>query len=400
MTDRIAPLDGVRAFAAVGVLVAHHNPGPIQDQPGSIYGYIVWFVARLAIGQTAVIAFFALSAFILTLQILERGKVDYWTFQIRRGVRIWPLYYLAIVVALLLPPNIGFVYDAHRTWLWEHAYLYIGFISNWSLAFHGVGTWRDQSSPSLGILWTLAVELQFYLVLPLALSLAGLNSRWRLLVCTVVIITAIGGRALFYALQPDPPVTWNMYYSTISYGDSFLAGAAAAWLWSRHRALTSSVCRDRRFWFVCIAGFTAIYYAMVIPYLGINRGAIIFGYGSIGAFFATLILHVLSRPKGVTASALGSAAPSYLGLLSFGIYVWHVIANGAVNTVFSSQVHPGRAASSTEALFSLIATLSLTIALSAVTYYLVERPTSRFSRQIAHNPAPRGHISAAQRSAQ
>jgi len=63
-------------------------------------------------------------------------------------------------------------------WTKEHLWLFLAFVSNWSLAINYMGAHVDHPSSPLAILWSIAVEEQFYLVSPILILLA-LTSRGR-----------------------------------------------------------------------------------------------------------------------------------------------------------------------------------------------------------------------------
>lgn len=93
----------------------------------------------------------------------------------------------------------------------------------------------------LRILWSIAVEEQFYLFYPLLLLGLG-SSRWRWSVIGALLAGCWIFRFWFALDQPMTPSLGGMYYATLSYGDIFLAGAAAGWL------AADSACRAFRDW--------------------------------------------------------------------------------------------------------------------------------------------------------
>jgi peptidoglycan/LPS O-acetylase OafA/YrhL len=143
--------------------------------------------ATLASGWLGVDVFFVLSGFLITGILLDaRGETDqladgyFRNFYARRTLRIFPAYYLFLVVVLCVgrPPM------PHGTW-WYWAYL-----TNVLIARHGWpdGTWET------GHLWSLAVEEQFYLVWPAII--AWTPRRHLSALCLCLIVAAVTLRAL------------------------------------------------------------------------------------------------------------------------------------------------------------------------------------------------------------
>jgi peptidoglycan/LPS O-acetylase OafA/YrhL len=149
-------LDALRFFAFLAVLF-HHGPGP----QGSKF---LWLVCSA--GGFGLSMFFLLSAYLITeLLIREREQTEniaWGFFFIRRALRIWPLYYAAIVIAFVIgriPPH---SYGVSRTAIAIMAL----FVANCT-----------KLAPSLGILvgplWSISIEEQFYLIWPPILKFGG-----------------------------------------------------------------------------------------------------------------------------------------------------------------------------------------------------------------------------------
>lgn len=167
-TVYFAGLDGLRFVAAYAVLVHH------VEQTIEMHGGHSWFahpvVAR--IGIEAVHFFFVLSGYLITyLLLLERrrtGRVAVRQFYLRRVLRIWPLYYLVVVVGLVLGPLVPQL-------AWPGAYrvldvrnptvvlLYLVILPNAVWRFFGV-------LPHAAQLWSIGIEEQFYLAWPLVVG--------------------------------------------------------------------------------------------------------------------------------------------------------------------------------------------------------------------------------------
>ena len=182
--DRIAALDGVRGLAILCVLVMHGlYIGPLFGLDVMAHPY-----ARVAfLGWSGVDVFFVLSGFLITrILVRSKGGPRYFrNFYMRRSLRIFPLYYLVIVLLLYVlprPPASGADQLAHLL-----------YYQNWRYAFaHG-----ELIDPARHVTWSLAIEEQFYLVWPAVVWL--LSVRALRVVCVAAIVGAVGLRVWLVA---------------------------------------------------------------------------------------------------------------------------------------------------------------------------------------------------------
>jgi peptidoglycan/LPS O-acetylase OafA/YrhL len=158
----VLALDGVRGLAIIAVMLHHFTVAPDGGARAA-------WLARLAeFGAQGVDLFFVLSGFLITAQLLgprlNRRRMG--RFYVRRALRIVPLYYAILLFVYLLLPIVlretGFPQklaeqtSASSNWPW-----YGLFISNFRNALDGRFT-----NPALDVSWSLAIEMQFYLVWP------------------------------------------------------------------------------------------------------------------------------------------------------------------------------------------------------------------------------------------
>ena len=167
----IPALDGLRAIAVLMVLVTHFWNDPAEYP----------LLNRLAAaGWAGVDLFFVLSGFLITSILLaSKERPHYYrNFYARRTLRIFPLYYLVLVVVLIGLPYISTL----PAQLMADRWLYFAYLSNVALA---IGGWQLFM---MDITWSLAIEEQFYLVWP---SVVYVLTRSRLLiVCVILLVLA------------------------------------------------------------------------------------------------------------------------------------------------------------------------------------------------------------------
>ncbi|HEY4033411.1 MAG TPA: acyltransferase [Ktedonobacteraceae bacterium] len=191
--SQILVLDGVRAVACLSVLLYHMSFiagtkgiwGPVYNTH-DVSGIIAFFAASFAyFGEEGVILFFILSGFLLFLPyakalLFESPWPSWRRFYLRRFFRILPGYFVALfLIALLFHPE--FLQSSH----WHDLWLFLSFSMN-----------KNLSEQLNGPFWTLAVEFQFYLLLPIIAWLCSLIVRrgtlhWRVLKLTLCLLAMV-----------------------------------------------------------------------------------------------------------------------------------------------------------------------------------------------------------------
>lgn len=157
-------LDGIRFFCFLLVFLFHsfHTTNQ-QVQESPIYDLVKNQTFRN--GNLGVNAFFVLSGFLITFLILNEqikvGKLDLKAFYIRRILRIWPLYFICLIIGFIAFPWIKGESFMHGTDLPSLKY-YLTFTSNFDVLYNGL-----PDASILGVLWSVAIEEQFYLIWPI-----------------------------------------------------------------------------------------------------------------------------------------------------------------------------------------------------------------------------------------
>ena len=298
-------------------------------------------------GFLGVEVFFVISGYLITALLLaewrQRGRIDLKTFWLRRARRLLPALYVLLVVTLafavvFLPGEVaGLRGDVLAAF---------GYVTNWYLIFGQESYFEAVGRPSLlQHLWSLAVEEQFYLIWPpiLALGLCfGATRLRRRRLLTVVIFGAVASAvamALLYTPGVDPS---RIYYGTDTRATGLLCGAALAFLWSPgdqvpsfggppSRLKLAGRGRFRRRWgwtaplLLDILGFAAlgalVWFCLHLgefqPFL--YRG----GFALVGLATTATIMAVVHPYTLIGARLLGSAPLRWVGVRSYGIYLWH-----------------------------------------------------------------------------
>ena len=409
----LAEFDGLRFVAALTVAIVHYTPvtAPFRSVP-------VWLRSRgdeLSIANLSVALFYGLSAFLLTyLELLRRQSgrpMSVTRFYLRRILRIWPLYFsiLALGLVLMAPkgPSVYSGEDLRSGWRWgvEHIWMYLTLTSNWSLVFNGIGSYINAASSNLDILWSIAVEEQFYLLFPIFLLLCFRRpGLWIKLAIT----------ALFFGLASRATLVWTsasfssggsggyIYYATSSYVEVFVAGALAAAVYTDSEGSTIIQRLFRR----PIAGLALIGALLCLglfwrpslfpPYAKSASNIVriaeqtraICIYPMLGCVIAAVLLWVLINPNSTVSRALRTRPLRALGSLSFGLYLWHPLVQPLIRTIDHLTVTAMPAQTQVlgaNLLFLLY--LSLSLMCAAITYFLIEAPVLRWKQRFAGNSA-------------
>jgi peptidoglycan/LPS O-acetylase OafA/YrhL len=213
---RIEGLDALRGFAVLWVVV--HNTGAIRGDLDSLV--LKGLAVVSGFGWAGVQLFFALSGFLITRILLRsRGAPEALrAFYARRTLRIFPLYYVLLVLTFVIAPRVTWLESiAHRgsvSPLWYWLYL-----SNWIVPFGG-------GTAALAHVWSLAVEEQFYLVWPLLVL--RMSERSIVKVCGLMLIVAYATRPLLHLFFSDPSAAQAAYEFTITRWDAIALGALVA----------------------------------------------------------------------------------------------------------------------------------------------------------------------------
>lgn len=211
-------LDGLRFLCFLSVFLFHSFHTEFDEiKFNPIYGFIKKDV--FGNGNLGVNFFFVLSGFLITYLLLEEKKINEGVhigkFWIRRGLRIWPLYFFCVFFGFILFPWLKDFFGEIPNETANPVYYFL-FINNFDVIKNGF-----PDSSILGVLWSIAVEEQFYLLWPLIIGLLPTKYLW------VPFLIIIGASLMFRAIFGDAII--NEYHTLSCIGD-MTVGASGAWL--------------------------------------------------------------------------------------------------------------------------------------------------------------------------
>lgn len=313
-------LDGLRFLCFLSVFTVHSlHTDDLQIQ--STFLYKVTVEGLFAHGGLGVNFFFVLSGYLITyLLIFEKqttGKINILHFWWKRIIRIWPLYFVCIIFGFFIFPYIkgAFGERVHET---ADLKLYLLFLSNFDIIRNG---WPD--STELGVLWSIAIEEQFYLVWPILLYLVPVNRFWTLFLGIIVI-------SLTFRTFHDNEILY--YYHTLSCISDMAIGGLGAWL-IHHSAVKEKI--------VSLSQTTIvlIYLAFAVCFVFKDQ---LFSHFLFTRVFERLtisiliILIILEQNYSINSFyKMGKYKRlSELGITTYGMYMLHIIAIIVVVTTF------------------------------------------------------------------
>ena len=351
-TQRYMPgLDGLRALAVLAVIAYHLQLG---WAPGGLLGVGV---------------FFTLSGYLITDLLLGQrdavGHLRLGDFWIRRARRLLPALFLmlAVVVAWVtlldrsqLPALRGDVAAAAI------------YLSNWwNIVREASYFARFGPPPPLDHLWSLAVEEQFYLIWPwlLWLGLRYVPGRYTLAGLTLA-GAALSAAAMALIYQPGVDPT-RVYEGTDTRAFGFLIGAALAMVWPS-RKLRADRINHRGRLLIDGAGVVGLVVIGLLIWRTSEYSPFLYKGGIVLLSVATvLVLTALVHPTSLLGVAVGWTPLRWLGVRSYGIYLWHY------PIIVLTAPGPQQRAS----LYLEVLQVAATIVVAALSWQFFEEPIRR-----------------------
>jgi peptidoglycan/LPS O-acetylase OafA/YrhL len=335
-------LDGLRGIAVLMVILSHL----------SNVGLHIFILDFSGIGKYGVYLFFVLSAFLLTSQFLQKGLHNGYTryaisnYFFRRTLRIFPLYYLVIIVSAITTQTLS-----------------------QKLAGHGLPFTIDANEvidhltlqKGNSVLWSIPVEFKFYFLLPLV-SLAFILSRSRFSLDLLLVLFAILLTNLLYPASESPGNSVILGY----YLPVFLLGSLSASATIKLKPRVDNSLALRLLVYILSifslalvpSVFSRIFFDIDVGYF--HREFILFGF-----FWGTLI-YALCHSSTAIKRALCWPPFTFLGRISFSAYLLHIPFVMVTRKFFP------------ESSFAGLICFSVVLCASYVSFKVIEEPLSQF----------------------
>ena len=369
LVGRIPELDGIRGVAILLVLVWHYFA---QSQRGGALGsWLAYLLAALRLTWTGVDLFFVLSGFLIggILYDAKNSSNYYRTFYFRRIFRIFPLYFIWVAVFAL---GLFFVGDQNSGPFREvfnrvlPVWSYPLFLQNFFMASR-----QTFGAEWLGVTWSLAVEEQFYFLLPSLVHRLSYRGIVILAAASIIIAPIV---RLSLALSGD--LYWGTYTLLFSRMDALGFGV-----------LVAMVCRNREAWEWLVSRRRIVYAAFLLLGCGFllqlrfQRPQYTIGLTCIGAFYAVLLLLTIMHLGSSGTKIFRSRVLVNLGTVAYAVYIFHGPVNTLLHFAFFGSGPPGSSLSSLAvSLFSL----AIVMLLAALSWRVLEKPLIRHAHAAYH----------------
>lgn len=313
-----------------------------------------------ASGAFGVSLFFVLSSYLITELLLREkdliGTLDIRSFYVRRILRIWPLYFVFLALAIALQ---WFVPGQHLT---LRAGVWFSLLAgNWFIVLHGF------PSSVIFPLWSVSIEEQFYITWPAIVR--RVSETGMLMFAGLLLAVATASRlylGMHHALEGD------VWCNTFVQLDPIAAGILIAVLLKGEIPRLSRLARIA----MMAAGITAL--ALGSLYFGIKNdplttARIVFGYPAVALGGVLLLLAVLRN------STKSNRVLVYLGRISYGLYVFHVLG-----LLISDHAVQNQTANLFRYSLRVGVALVATILMAAASYRWLETPFLSLKQRFTH----------------
>ena len=327
------------------------------------------------LGHLGVILFFVLSGFLITYLLLAEKKVSggisVKEFYIRRVLRIWPLYFFLVLMALFLFPQISFLDipgDDVGDGNWLKYFLYLIILPN-------IAVKMFSAVPYIGQTWSIGVEEQFYLIWPWLVKKSK-HILSILISVIVVYLVILFGLEMLAKSKPEL-IGWKIAAEVwhVSSIDCMAIGGIFAWLhFHQKEQILRNIRNDFMEIFSVLAAMGMIVMGIRFPVLHHEIYAVLFG---------VIILNLATRDKSIIR--LEHPVPDYLGKISYGVYMYHVLC-----IVIAFKVLKGYTGEVNSWLLYALS-IGLTVLVSGASYEWLEHPfirmKARFTKIISGDSA-------------
>lgn len=377
--SRIPELDGLRGLAISLVLIEHFVPYSIV--PGKS-GLADFLQRNVTLGWSGVDLFFVLSGFLIGGILMDnRDSENYFkSFYVRRCCRILPPYLLVIgayvffkflLAAYSTQPWFGELFLQGGLPLWANLTFTQNYVQN--LTHHYNPDW-------LNVNWSLAIEEQFYLVLPLALWLF----RPSQLVKAILVVVCLNPLLQLYLCIFHP-----LGYFVISNlfpirGHALLIGVICAYLLRQEKARAWITHNLAHFYVLFAVFFAGVIYIAPRYHFGYFEFERILLFNLwLALFYACLLLLAVVNKNGPIAFAMRFAPLRKLGTISYGVYLFHMPINGLMHGLILGRDRRYRELSD---VFVAVGSLVVIVIFTSLMWRFLEKPIVTWGHTFSYNP--------------
>lgn len=354
---RVPELDGLRGLAALAVVGYHFVPGYVP------------------MGWIGVDCFFVLSGYLISSILLANREAPgyFRNFYARRSLRIWPIYYLALLWVVVSYQVFPTKYPIDGGMIAQYATYTQGLQRLWG--------GPERTIKAFEHTWTLAIEEQFYKVWPLTIWLMPRRSLVPL--CAALAVMSVGLRL--------GGLDWTTLPARC---DGFALGTILAVLVAEASPAAGRLGVLRGLFLAAMAAggagaaFTVSAPSLLPAMLQVSGGAnsaLLVGFANI--LFAGLIGWLILDAGRPWAAPLRWRPLVYLGTISYGLYLYHIPVMFAVEAV-ARRFGAGMRFDGSRSLSRSALMFAVSLAVAALSWRFIERPILRFKDRFSYRREP------------
>lgn len=306
-------LNGLRFYCFLSVFFYHSFHTEIESIKSNEL-YIFLTKSLFINGNLGVNCFFVLSGFLITyLLLVEKTKysnINIWNFWVRRILRIWPLFYFCVFFGFIVFPELKSAFN--QTPNENASYIsYIFFINNFDILNNGL-----PDSSILGVLWSVAVEEQFYFIWPLIIYFLPIRFFW---IPFLIIIFQTFIFRFFHMNSLE-----QLEYHSLSCIGDMAVGGLGAWLIFHSNRLKKTIINFKQKTILLIYLFLIIFYFFRKNISSFSDFLLVIERSLIAIIFLFVILEQ-NFSKNSLFKFSKQKVFSKLGKITYGLYCLHFI---------------------------------------------------------------------------
>jgi peptidoglycan/LPS O-acetylase OafA/YrhL len=321
-------LDGLRGIAVLMVVWEHYNIRGLFKEAlagSDLAPYLRPVTLGWSLGWTGVDLFFVLSGFLLGGILMDNREASnlFKVFYARRACRIWPLYYLFIILLLFVIPqpwDLG-IYPAFGEAPYHEplpSWTYLTLTQNFAIG-------HEESAGSIWLVptWSLAVEEQFYLVLPFLVRFVS-KTKLPYLIVGLILLTALSRWAVLSFYSHGDFAFWFLPCR----GESLFWGVLGAWMVRNQRCMDLLTSRRKTLYAALAMLAVGTYVTAAMGFLMYSWLPVVpfpptFGYTVLSLLFFCTVLMAVTEKRGLISFVTRNKLLREIGVISFGVYLLH-----------------------------------------------------------------------------
>ncbi|WP_166985866.1 acyltransferase family protein [Canibacter zhoujuaniae] len=351
---RVFPgLDGLRAIAVLLVLIYHLLPDAL---PGGFLGVDV---------------FFAISGFLITSLILREhtisGSINLPAFWQRRARRLLPALFLTLLVCSAVASIFGgdLLYA-----LGGQLFSTVFFVSNWFFVASGADYFTKDTPELFRNTWSLGVEEQFYLLLPLVLLFLLRRPSRRKLIAVLGSLGLLSATAM-HLLSLGGSAASRIYFGSDTHSFGLIFGAVLAIILhtAPHPYRKPGFLKQTLYLAGTVIGIGGL---LTLAFTLHEDSSFIFQGGILSATLLSLLtVAVITRDGSLPGRLFDNPVMRYIGMRSYGIYLWH----WPILVITDAAFGPGEGTLRQLTVATIVA--ASTFAIAHLSFRFVEQPIRR-----------------------